>query len=103
VQQKAATGQGSILNYLRTGRGVAPTILPDLIAIPANQLETAFNENLLFPVGGLVSQEMLEDLYPAALDFASPKASVRGIPFILTDQQHLVYNQTSYTETIQSE
>jgi len=100
VQQKAVTGQGAILNYLRTGRNIAPDILPDRIAIPANQMDTAFMENLIFPLDGLIATETIEDLYPAGIDLVIQENRLRGYPFIFTNMQHLVYNSTTYTSTI---
>lgn len=99
-EAKAVSGQGSILNYLRVSKSMAPSILPDLVAIPAEQLDTGFNEGLFFPLNGLVPTEKVEDLYPAALDIAVRDTNVRGYPFILTNLPHLAYNNGIFTDTI---
>lgn len=99
-EPKAVSGQGSILNYLRVGKNVAPDILPDVVAIPAEQLDTGFNEGLLYPLNGLLPTNQLEDLYPAALHIAIRDESVRGYPFILTSLPHLAYNTDVYTATV---
>lgn len=100
VEQKAASGQSGILNYLRTGRTVAPAILPDLIAIPIEQLGPALTEELVFPIDGLVETQQLEELYPAALELVLRNNQVGGYPFVLTGLPHLAYNSQTFTQTI---
>ncbi len=46
IESKAPSGQGDTLSYLRSGREVAPSILPDLILLPADSLSTAAAEEL---------------------------------------------------------
>ncbi len=99
-EPKAVSGQGSILNYLRVSKSMAPQILPDLVAIPAEQLDTGFNEGLLFSLNGLLPTEKLEDLYPAGLDIAVQDETIRGYPFILTNLPHLAYNSDVYSTTV---
>lgn len=100
VEPKAVTGQGSILSYLRTGRNVAAVVLPDLIAVPTAQLDTAMKEGLIVPLSGLIPTENLEDLYPAALELAIKEDTLRGYPFILTDLPQLAYNTAVFTRTV---
>ena len=102
VEPKAISGQGSILNYLRTGKNAAPTILPDVVALRADQLDAGFNEGVLFSLNGSITSAELEDLYPAALDIAIQEEQIRGYPFILTNLPHLAYDAASYTETVDS-
>ena len=100
IEQKSISGQSSILNYIRTGHTVAPKILPDLVAIPIDQLTSALNEQLIYPLDGLVDTALLEDLYPAALDLVLQDNRVGGYPFILTGLPHLAYNSETITQTI---
>jgi maltose-binding protein MalE len=100
IEQKAISGQSGILNYLRTGRTVAPTILPDLIAIPIDQLTPALTEKLIYPMDGLIETSLLEDLYPAALNLVLKENRLSGYPFILTGLPHLAYNSETITTTI---
>ncbi|MEZ4590617.1 MAG: extracellular solute-binding protein [Chloroflexota bacterium] len=102
VEQKAIGGQSGILNYLRTGRAVAPDVLPDLIAIPTDQLNLALSEELIYPMGNLVDTNLLEDLYPAALNLVLKDNQIGGYPFVLTGLTHLAYNTTTVTDTIPS-
>ncbi len=100
VHPKTVIGQGGILSYLRTGTGVAPTILPDLIAIPAEMLPTATNDNLIFPLTDLADATGLEQLYPAASEMGQIDAQLMGYPFALTDLPHLVYDSSVLTTTL---
>jgi ABC-type glycerol-3-phosphate transport system substrate-binding protein len=75
-------------------------ILPDLIAIPIDQLTPALNEQLIYPLDGLVDTALLEDLYPAALALVLKDNRVAGYPFILTGLPHLAYNSETITRTI---
>lgn len=102
IEQKAVSGQSGILNYLRTGRTVAPSVLPDLIAIPVDQLGPALSEELIYPLGGMVDTSLLEDLFPAALDLVLKNNQVGGYPFVLTNLPHLVYDSSAVTQTIPS-
>ncbi|HEX6383549.1 MAG TPA: extracellular solute-binding protein [Anaerolineae bacterium] len=100
VEYKSASGQGSILNYLRTGQSVAPDVLPDLIAIPADQLSIAATENLIYPLNGLIEPALMDDLYPAAQSLAHFDQQIIGYPFALTGLTHLAYNSSVVTTTL---
>ncbi len=100
VEQKSASGQSSILNYLRTGRTIAPAILPDLIAIPIDQISPALNEELIYPLNGLVETALLEDLFPASLELVLKNNQVSSYPFVVTGLPHLAYNSETVTDTI---
>jgi ABC-type glycerol-3-phosphate transport system substrate-binding protein len=100
VEQKTVDGQGGILSYLRTGRNVAPTVLPDLIVLPTNQLETVAAEQLIFPLGDLNDPDLLEDLYPAAQALVRHEGQLIGYPFALTNLTHLAYDSSAITTTL---
>lgn len=87
---KVPTGQGGTLSYLRTGRDVAPDILPDLIILPTDQIAKASAENLIYPLDNLLSSEMLADLYPSAASFAQTNGAYYGYPFALNNLTHIV-------------
>ena len=74
--------------------------MPDLIAIPTDQLGPALTEELIYPIDGLIETSLLEDLYPSALDLVFQDNQVSGYPFVLTDLPHLAYNREVVTETI---
>lgn len=100
VELKAANGQGSIVNYLITGRNIAPSILPDLIAIPTDQLASAASQGLIYPINNDIDPAYLEDLYPAGLQLVTTNDQMLGYPFILSQVSHLVYNSTAVTSTV---
>ena len=100
IEQKAVSGQSGILNYLRTGRNIAPSVMPDLIAIPIDQLNIALTEELIYPIDGLVETDTLEDLYPAALNLAIKNSQVSSYPFALIGLPHLVYNSQAVTQAV---
>ena len=100
VEQKNVLGQGGILHYLRTGRNVAPSVLPDLIALPTNQLVVAANEELIYPVGDWLDPELAEDLYPAARRLGQADEHLIGYPFALVNLPHLVYHSEFLTDTL---
>ena len=100
VEQKNVLGQGGILHYLRTGRNVAPSVLPDLIALPANQLVVAANEELIYPVGDWLDPDLAEDLYPAARRLGQADEHLIGYPFALINLPHLVYHSELLTDTL---
>jgi ABC-type glycerol-3-phosphate transport system substrate-binding protein len=100
VEQKNVSGQGGILNYLRTGRNVAPSVLPDLIALPTNQLVAAANEELIYPVGDWLDPNLAEDLYPAARRLGQANEHLIGYPFALFNLPHLAYHSELLTDTL---
>lgn len=102
-ETKLVSGQGGILSYLRTGRNIAPSVLPDLIAIPAEQLDTVSRDELIVPLNDLIDPTLIDDLYPAAQSFAVSNELILGYPFALTNLTHFVVNTTQVTETISND
>lgn len=100
VTFKSVTGTGNTLSYLRSGRGVAPSILPDLVLLPTDQLAQAAAEQLIVPLDNLLPPEMIEELYPAARSLAQVNGRTVGYPFALTNLQHVIYNPTVITGTL---
>lgn len=100
VESKSPSGQGGTLSYLRSGRSVAPSILPDLIALPAEMLPAAATEQLIFPLEGLISQDMQDDLFPAASTFSEVSGVLYGYPYAMTNIHQLAYSTTAYTQTV---
>lgn len=100
VELKSANGQGSIVNYLITGRTIAPSILPDLIAIPTDQLASAASQGLIYPINNDVDAAYFEDVYPAGLQLVTADDQILGYPFILSQVSHLVYNSAAITQTV---
>lgn len=99
VHQKSVGGPGGMLSYLRTGRGVAPSILPDLMVLPGDRLLTTYSEELIYPLGTSAGGELFDALYPAARQVARPQDIILGYPFALTNMPHLVYDTAVITGT----
>ncbi|MCP4358836.1 MAG: extracellular solute-binding protein [Chloroflexi bacterium] len=100
VESKSVSGQGSILNYLRTGRTVAPAVLPDLVALPTEQLSTAVSEDLIFPLNTHLDTALIEDLYPAGQSLVLNEEQILGYPFALNNLPHLAYDSTQLTNSV---
>ncbi len=100
VEQKRDRGSGGIVDYLRTGREVAPAILPDLVAVPTDLLPTMATENLIQSLDNVLDDDALEDLYPPALALARPASTLFGYPFALGTLPHLAYNNNALTGTL---
>lgn len=100
IEVKSPTGQGGTLSYLRTGRNVAPTILPDLIILPVDQLNTAASEQLIYPLDGHLSTEQIDELFPAARSMAQVDNMYFGYPFTLNNLGHVAYNTSVFTDTV---
>lgn len=103
VELKTISDQGGILSYLRTGRAVAPSILPDIVLLPASQLSTAAGQGLIQPLDGLLAPEAMDDLYPVARSLAQVDEELYGYPFALTNLQHIVYNTSTITRTVSAD
>ena len=99
VEQKTVTGPGGLLSYLRTGSAVAPTILPDVIVLPANQLKTAVNDGLISPMDDLIEPALFDDLFPAAQTMGRINEQYYGYPFAITNLTHLAYQTNVITTT----
>lgn len=100
VEQKTVTGPGGILAYLRTGRTVAPTVLPDLVALPTGQLAAAADEQLIFPLDDVLETSQLDALYPSALAAVRREEQTVGYPFAISNLPHLIYDTNAVTNTL---
>lgn len=81
VRIKAADGPGGLLDSLTSASAAAPLALPDLVALPRPQLETAALKGLLHPFDDLVNDRDDPDWFPYARQLASLQDSLFGIPF----------------------
>lgn len=99
VEQKPTNGLGGTLNYLRTGRNVAPAVLPDLIALPVTQLSAAATEGLILPMEDFLDPTAVNQLFVPAQEWAYNASHLVGFPFALTEMLHLEYS-TVITTTV---
>ena len=100
VEVKASTGQGSALSYLRSGRDVAPAILPDMIVLSADQIETAAAEQLIYALDNLVVIGAYADLFPAAYSHSQVGDQAYAYPFTLSNLSHMAYSTSVFTQTL---
>lgn len=102
IELKTISDQGGSLSYLRTGRSVAPGVLPDVVLLPTSHLATATEEQLIYPVDGMLPADMFDDLYPAAREMVTTNERIVAYPFALTGLKHLVYDPNVITDTLPS-
>lgn len=100
VEQKPVEGPGGIVSYLRTGRAVAPSILPDLIALPTTTLADPSVRELLFPLEGHLDPALLEDTYPALAAQSVSDNRLYGFPFAVSGLPHLIYRPSVVSDTL---
>ena len=75
---KKASGKGGILDFLRTSRDVAPSILPDVVVMNTTDLNQAYADGLLQSLSGRLDRSIVQDLLPAARRMGTgPKKSDR--------------------------
>lgn len=99
LEYKNVTGQGGMMRYLRTGHNVAPSILPDLIVLPTEQLATAVSDRIIYALDPLLDNNALDPLYPVARSLVSVNNTVAAYPFAITNLTHLAY-RTTITGTV---
>lgn len=89
VVVKKAHGRGGLLDFLRTARDAAPSVLPDLVVLDTSELETAAKLGLLQPLDPL-SPTGISERFPFASEMGRVSESTYG--FILgADLEHLAY------------
>jgi ABC-type glycerol-3-phosphate transport system substrate-binding protein len=94
IAVKQDHGQGGLLDLLRTASPVAPTVLPDIIALDAADLETAARSGLVQPIGPLLPADAIDDLYPFARDLGSINGELYGVLYH-ADVEHLATGTTT--------
>jgi multiple sugar transport system substrate-binding protein len=93
---KKPSGKGGMLDFLRTARDVAPTILPDVAVLNATDLSQAYAEGLIQPLDGRLDRSIVQDLIPAARKMATVDNKLVGVPLGL-EMEHTVYNTRTFT------
>ncbi|GAB4474324.1 MAG: hypothetical protein Kow00124_14190 [Anaerolineae bacterium] len=96
VYIKRTSGPGGILSYLRTAPPVAPGVLPDLALLRRDALLQAAGDSLIVPIEPLVREDLIDALYPVAVDVGTVNGVLMGLPYVL-DMQHVVYRETLFT------
>lgn len=81
IRIKEVSGAGGLLDALIATSLAAPSSLPDLIALPRKDLETAALKSLVFPIDGLTSIVDEPDWYPYSKEMALIQGVAYGVPF----------------------
>ncbi|RLD06000.1 MAG: hypothetical protein DRI32_03295 [Chloroflexi bacterium] len=81
VRIKSTEGQASLLNALIATHQAAPSIMPDLVALPRPDFEKAAQEGILHPIDGLTTLLDDPDWFPYARPLAHIQNSAYGLPF----------------------
>jgi ABC-type glycerol-3-phosphate transport system substrate-binding protein len=89
---KKAEGPGGIESLLTTASPVAPTMLPDLVALNTRTLDRLARTGLTVPLDALVSPAVQEDLYDLAKEAATIDDQWMGVQFQAKGLEHAVYN-----------
>ncbi len=95
VRAKAAGGVGGLLNALVTAANVAPSSLPDIVALRHDDLGLAAEAGLVAALEPYVPADTLADFYPFAHSLGRVNGVWMGLPFA-ADARVLVYTTTFY-------
>ena len=87
---KKAQGRGGLLDFLRTARDAAPSVLPDLVVLDTAGLGTAARSGLIQPLDDLLSPAEMADRFPFATELGTIDGQALGF-VIGADMQHLAY------------
>ncbi len=98
LQLKKPSGKGGVLDFLRTAREVAPSILPDVAIMNATDLNQAYAEGLLQTLDNRLDRSIVQDLLPAARKMGTVNERLVGVPLSL-EMEHMVYNTKIFTAT----
>ncbi len=97
IRLKSADGPSGLLAALTAASNVAPTILPDLIALPRDALVEAAAASLVTPLDELIPKAIVDDYYSFAESLGRVDGELVGLPFA-ADTHILVYNTSAYPQ-----
>jgi ABC-type glycerol-3-phosphate transport system substrate-binding protein len=93
---KKPYGKGGILDFLLATEAVVPDLLPDLVLIDVDELNTAVQANVIQPLDQLIPADIVADLYTFARDAATANGQLYGLQ-LWADLDHLIYNTGKMT------
>jgi ABC-type glycerol-3-phosphate transport system substrate-binding protein len=94
ITVKKTHGRGGLLDFLRTARDAAPSVLPDLVVLDATELKTAAGSGLVQPLDQILPPATLSDRFPFAAELGSVDGQIFGL-VVGADMQHLAYRPTA--------
>ena len=90
VVVKKSHGRGGLLDFLRTARDAAPSVMPDLVVLDATELEIATGLGVIQPLDALLSPVDTAERFPFAVELGTVDEQTMGF-VISADVQHLAY------------
>ncbi len=100
IEQKPVDGPGGIINYLQTGSEVAPSIIPDVVAVPAALLADSRYRDLFIPLNPYFAAPILDDVYTSPAGQVVHDSQVMGFPFASIGLTHLIFDPEVITTTV---
>lgn len=82
---------GGIMQTLGSAQAVAPGALPDLTLMRREDLITAVQQNVIYPMEGIVPSAIIGDLYPMALEMGQVDNTLYGLSYAL-ELDFMVYS-----------
>ena len=97
IVPKLPRGPGGLLDWLQKTQPVAPSLLPDIIALPFQDIPIAAQDDLLQPLSPLLHDDILADLYPFAQEASRVDEDWMSLPFA-ADFEHLAFQPAALSE-----
>ncbi len=95
---KKPGGKGGVIEFLRTSKEVAPSVLPDVVIMSAPDLQQAYQLGLIQALDGRLDRSIVQDLLPAARKMGTVDDRLVGVPLGI-EMEHIVYNTQVFTNT----
>lgn len=92
VVVKKAHGRGGLVDFMRTARDAAPSVLPDLVVLDAADLKTVAGAGIIRPLDGPLATSAADDRFRFALSMGQAETQTVGV-VIGADMQHLAYRR----------
>lgn len=90
VVVKKSHGRGGLLDFLRTARDAAPSVMPDLVVLDATELEIATGLGVIQPLDAYLSPDDTAERFPFTVELGTVDEQTMGF-VISADVQHLAY------------
>ncbi|MBS3783151.1 MAG: extracellular solute-binding protein [Anaerolineae bacterium] len=90
VVVKKAHGRGGLIDFMRTARDAAPSVLPDLVVVDASDLATVAGSGLIQPLDDFWTASATNDRFPFATTMGRVEGETVGA-VLGADMQHLAY------------
>jgi len=90
VVVKKAHGRGGLIDFMRTARDAAPSVLPDLVVLDAADLGTVAGSGLIQPLDDSLGPSAVDDRFPFATTMGKVEGQTVGA-LLGVDLQHMAY------------